>query len=56
MNIISATYGGVDCLHIVRSKVKGNRLIIMANNDIVGDTSPGNRKSLVLWVGGDHYK
>jgi len=50
MNIISATYGGVDCLHIVRSKVKGNRLIIMANNDIVGDPSPGNRKSLVVRV------
>ena len=48
MNIISATYGGVDCLHIVRSKVKGNRLIIMANNDIIGDPSPGNKKSLVV--------
>jgi hypothetical protein len=48
MQIISATYGGVDCLHRVKSKVKGDRLIIMANNDIIGDTSPGNRKSLVV--------
>jgi hypothetical protein len=48
MNIISATYGGVDCLHEVKSKVKGDRLIIMANNDIIGDTLPGNRKSLIV--------
>jgi hypothetical protein len=48
MNILAATYGGVDCLHKVKSKVKGDRLILMANNDIIGDTSPGNRKSLVV--------
>jgi len=48
MQILSATYGGVDCLHRVKSKVKGDRLIIMANNDIIGDTSPGYRKSLVV--------
>jgi hypothetical protein len=48
MNILAATYGGVDCLHKVKSKVKGDRLILMANNDIIGDTSPGNKKNLVV--------
>lgn len=48
MEIIKATYGGVDCAHIVKSKIKGNRLILRACNDIIGDTNPGVVKYLEI--------
>jgi len=41
MNITKATYGGVDCLEQVKSKIKGETLILRVDNGIIGDTQPG---------------
>lgn len=46
MNIIKATYGGVDCTAQMQAKVKGDQLIVLANNDIVGDPASGEVKVL----------
>lgn len=48
MKIIKATYGNVDCLEIVSSKVKNNILIIRADNSIIGDPTPGIPKQLIV--------
>lgn len=46
MNIISAHYGNVDCTEKIRSKIVGNRLIVRADNSIIGDPSVGTVKYL----------
>jgi hypothetical protein len=62
MRIISAKYGGMDCTEIVRTRVKFDKLMLMVNNDIIGDPSVGQVKSLELsWehddlVHLDYYK
>lgn len=48
MKLIKATYGNVDCLDVVSSKVKNNTLIIRADNSIIGDPTPGVVKQLVV--------
>ena len=48
LKIIKATYGGEDCTSLIQSKVKGNKLIVRANNDLIGDTMPGVVKTLQI--------
>lgn len=50
MEIIKATYGGVDCIEKIRAKINGNKLIIRSSNDIIGDTQPGVVKYLELEI------
>lgn len=50
MKIIKATYGDVDCTNVVQSKVKSGKLMMRANNDIIGDTHVGKLKNLVVTV------
>lgn len=46
MKIIKATYGGKDCTNLIQLKVKDGKLIVRANNDIIGDPSIGKLKTL----------
>lgn len=48
MKVISATYGEKDCTAAIQSRVKGNKLMVIANNDIIGDTLFGKVKELVV--------
>lgn len=50
MEIIKASYGGVDCTQQIQSKVNNNKLIVRSNNDIIGDTQPGVVKYLELEI------
>jgi hypothetical protein len=53
MIITKATYGGVDCLEQIKSKVKGNSLILRVDNGIIGDTQPGIVKFLEIEINGE---
>lgn len=55
MNITEATYGGVDCTAQVKAKATDERLIIRANNDIIGDPALGQRKTLIVTVDGQTF-
>lgn len=46
MRILSATYGGVDCLSAILPNFKDNKIIIRADNRIIGDVAPGVIKTL----------
>jgi hypothetical protein len=46
LKIIKATYGDVDCILQLQSRINNNRIIIRSNNEIVGDTRPGSIKYL----------
>lgn len=46
MEIIEATYGGLDCTEIVKRKVVNGKLIIRADNNICGDPLIGVHKHL----------
>lgn len=48
MRIILAKYGGMDCTEIVSTRVKFDKLMLRVNNDIIGDPSVGQVKSLEL--------
>lgn len=50
MNVIKATYGGMDCTQQIQSKINGDRLIIRSSNDIIGDTQPGIVKYLEIEI------
>lgn len=53
MEIIKATYGGVDVTDRVRSHVKNEELKLKVSNDTFGDTAPGMHKHLeISYVGG----
>lgn len=53
MEIIKATYGGVDVTDRVKSHVKNGELRLKVSNDTFGDTAPGMHKHLELsYVGG----
>lgn len=56
MNISKATYGGVDCLSQVKSKIRGERLILRVDNGIIGDTMVGTVKFLEIEINGEFYK
>jgi hypothetical protein len=54
MIIHKASYGGVDCTEIIKSKISGNKLIIRSDNSIIGDTNVGQVKYLEIegeWEG-----
>ena len=57
MNIISATYGGVDCTQEIQDKVIGDNIFLYVDNNIVGDPSMGAVKYLSLeWeYGGERH-
>ena len=48
MIITKATYGGVDCTDIVRSKITGERLVVRSSNDLCGDPAVGQIKYLEI--------
>ena len=48
MNIIKATYGNLDCTLQIKKRVVANKLVIRANNDIVGDPLVGSVKYLEI--------
>jgi len=48
MEIIKATYGGKDCTEEVKRKVINGKLILRADNDIIGDPSVGVFKKLII--------
>jgi len=48
MFITKATYGGVDCTDLIQSKIKGNTLILRADNNLIGDTMVGVVKYLQI--------
>ena len=54
LSINRATYGGKDCTEIVKSKINNRRLILRADNNIIGDTQAGVVKFLEVegkWEG-----
>jgi hypothetical protein len=46
MKIIKGTYGGADCTDELRGLVVSNKLVVRANNSIIGDPTVGNVKYL----------
>jgi hypothetical protein len=48
MIVTKATYGGVDCTDLIQSKIKGDRLILRADNNLIGDTMVGVVKYLQI--------
>jgi hypothetical protein len=46
--IVKATYGGLDCTEEIKNKVVGNKLIVRATNNIVGDPAIGKVKYLKI--------
>lgn len=48
IEIIKATYGGVDCTEEVERKVRNGNLIIKSDNNIIGDTKQGFVKTLFI--------
>lgn len=48
IEIIKATYGGVDCTEEVKKKVRNGNLIIKSDNNIIGDTKQGFVKTLFI--------
>jgi hypothetical protein len=55
MNITKASYGGVDCTEIVKSRIKNGSLILRSDNNIIGDPSVGKTKNLVITINGKNY-
>lgn len=55
MNIISASYGGVDCTELVRLRVRNGSLILRSDNNIIGDPTLGKSKSLIVNIDGKEY-
>lgn len=43
-----ATYGGEDCSELIKSLVKNDRLVIRADNNLIGDVRPGVVKYLQI--------
>ena len=48
LKITKATYGGQDCTLNIQSKIKDNKLIVRADNNIIGDTAVGVVKYLQI--------
>lgn len=51
MKITKATYGSVDCTNILQNKIVADKLVIRANNDIIGDPAVGQTKYLEIEFG-----
>jgi hypothetical protein len=56
IKITYATYGGVDCLEIIKSKIQNNKLILRVDNSIIGDPQIGNIKYLEIKIDGNFQK
>lgn len=56
MLITNATYGGVDCTEKIQSLIKGDKLLLRASNEIIGDTNPGVIKWLELEINGIKHR
>jgi hypothetical protein len=56
MLITTATYGNTDCLEKIKSLVKGDRLVLRADNNLIGDVQPGVVKWLKLEINGVSYE
>jgi hypothetical protein len=50
LKILKATYGGVDCITQLQSKIVDNKIIIRSNNEIIGDARPGSIKYLEVEI------
>jgi hypothetical protein len=50
MKITKCIYGDVDCLNVIKSKIKNNKLVIRVDNSIIGDTNPGVVKYLDIEI------
>lgn len=50
MKIIKATYGGIDCTEQIKSRVIGDKIIVRADNSIIGDPTIGVIKWLEIQV------
>jgi hypothetical protein len=50
LKIVSATYGGIDCSSQIRDRVVNGKLIMRANNDIIGDPQVGRIKELIISI------
>ena len=48
IEIIKATYGGVDCTEEIKKKLRNGNLIIKSDNNIIGDTKQGFVKTLFV--------
>jgi hypothetical protein len=48
MKILKATYGGEDCTKEVQAKVKNGKLVVRADNNIIGDPKVGQVKELLI--------
>jgi hypothetical protein len=55
MEISKATYGGADCLQKIKSLISNDRLVLRADNNLIGDTNPGVVKWLKLEINGESY-
>lgn len=56
MNIVKASYGGKDATEEIRKKVKDGKLIVRADNGIIGDPLHGVVKYLEIEVDGQNFK
>jgi hypothetical protein len=52
MFITKATYGGVDCLDKIKSRIKNDRIVIRVDNSIIGDPALGVIKYLEIEIDG----
>ena len=50
MRILSANYGGRECKKEIEANINNNRLVIRADNNIVGDPKVGEVKYLIIEV------
>jgi hypothetical protein len=55
MLIHKATYGGVDCTEKIKSMVNGDKLVVLANNSIIGDPKVGHKKKLIINIENEIY-
>jgi hypothetical protein len=56
MELRWAKWGGKDCTNEVKSKIKGDTLILRADNSLIGDTNPGVIKWLEMEINGEIHK
>lgn len=55
MNIVKATYGGVDCTEIIKMRARNGSLFLRSDNSIIGDPSSGKVKKLIINIDNVEY-
>lgn len=55
MQLTKATYGGVDCTKQIASLIDNNKLLVLADNNIIGDPCIGVKKELIIHIDGSSY-